>query len=156
MIELGELGFEVREERGVDTLVRLSPKHYNRLHPPGHVAVHVNVPATASIWQGIVVGPGMVIPDHAILRGPEAVLRSTDQVLVIGPVGRSRDWLTALFVPKGGGSREQGADIWINRGCFCGTVEEFLEEVRLLAPAQRWVYERLAEFLRVVARERAG
>lgn len=64
------LPFAVREERGARTPQRAQPKYYDPAHPPGLVAVQVHVPETASIWAPIVVGPGVTIPAHAILRGP--------------------------------------------------------------------------------------
>lgn len=152
-MNLEELGFDVREEKGASTARRPNPKHYGE-HRPGLVAVSVAVPVSASIWAPVVVGPGVKIPDHAILRGPDTVIRHTDQLLVMGPLGRSRDWLTALFVPKEGGSREPGADIWVNRGCFCGTLAEFMEEVNSISEPHRGIYRWTAHYLSMIARKR--
>lgn len=73
------------------------------------------VSQNAKLIDDSVVGHGMRIKDNALLR-------SIDDALYIGPIG-SRDDFTTFY-------KTEDRDIWVCTGCFRGSLTEFEEAVR--------------------------
>jgi len=91
-----------------------------RIARTARVYDHARVSGNAEVYGDARVSDNARISDNADVSG-NADIRQTDDYLTVGPVGTARETLTL--------HRDLKLGIRINRGCFSGSLDEFMAKL---------------------------